>query len=132
MLIPTYTLRKEMINQSAIIKRHIAVFFLAVLGFALSSEIQAKTYLGAGGTSCGEYMTIKRAFPDTAERIDLWLLGYVSGLNFSVYVTKNLDLLANQSAADVIGFVQGYCSVNSNKTLNNAANEYWFQRGKAE
>ncbi len=119
-----------MINRSAITKRHTAASVLAVLIFALSDVTQAKIYLGSGGTSCGEYMTIKQVLPDAGKSIDLWLLGYVSGLNFYAYATKKADLLANQSAADVIGFVQGYCSANRDKTLNNAANEYWFQISK--
>ena len=104
--------------------------YLAALIAASSPVALAKTYLGAGGSSCAEYMAIKQALPGAGKAIDLWLLGYVSGLNFYAYANKKIDLLGNQSAADVIGFVQGYCSVNGSKTLNNAANEYWIQISK--
>lgn len=114
----------------AISRRCTAAAFLAALIAASSPVALAKTYLGSGGTACAEYMAIKQALPDAGKAIDLWLLGYVSGLNFYAYANKKTDLLANQSAADVIGFVQGYCSVNGNKTLNNAANEYWVQISK--
>lgn len=114
----------------AIYKKRISAAFLSALIFTLSSVALAKTYLGSGGTSCAEYMAIKQAAPDAGKEIDLWLLGYVSGLNFYGYANNRQDLLINQSAADVLGFVQGYCSVNGNKTLNNGLNEYWFQMTK--
>ena len=114
----------------AIYKRCMALSLLATLVVAWSPMALAKTYLGSGGTSCAEYMAIKQALPDVGKAIELWLLGYVSGLNLYAYAQNKTDVLANQSAADVIGFVQGYCSVNENRTLNNAANEYWFQISK--
>ena len=64
--------------------------------------------------------------PEIGTAIDLWVLGYISGLNFLTYSTKKVDLLANESSTSVIGFIQGYCSANTKMTLNNAANEYWI------
>lgn len=72
----------------AISKRCTSAAFLAALIAASSPVALAKTYLGSGGTSCAEYMAIKQALPDTGKAIDLWLLGYVSGLNFYAYANK--------------------------------------------
>ena len=97
------------------------------LMIAFASPVIGKTYLGSGGTSCGEYLRVKKTLPDVAQAIELWLLGYVSGLNMSTYSMYANDLLINQTNNDVIVFVNGYCATNEAKTLNNAVNEYWVQ-----
>jgi hypothetical protein len=48
-----------MTKRIAVTKNRIAILFLAMLIMALSPLAQAKTYLGSGGTPCGEYMRIK-------------------------------------------------------------------------
>jgi hypothetical protein len=111
----------------SIATRRTASVFIVALITASSPVALARTYLGSGGTTCAEYIAIKQALPDIGRAIDLWLLGYVSGLNFYAYANKQVDLLGNQSAHNVISFVQGYCAINGDKTLNNAANEYWIQ-----
>ena len=109
-------------------KNNFSHFIVAVgLISALAPAAAAPTYLGAGGTNCGEYIQFKQSSPENATAVDFWLLGYVSGLNMLGYSRYNTDLLINQSHKDVIGFVNGYCSVNDKRTLNNAANEYWVQ-----
>lgn len=112
---------------TAVIMRKI--FFLcvaiAIVGAAVPSA-NAKTYIGPGGRSCSEYLEFTRSAPDMADSIDLWILGYVSGLNFMTYSVKKVDLLRAQEYRDVISFVKGYCSTNPEKTLNNAANEFWI------
>ena len=101
----------------------VAVVFISTL----APPAVAQSYLGSGGTTCGEYLKIKYGMPDVAQAIELWVLGYLSGLNMSAYSNYKTDLLNKQSSSDVIGFVNGYCSANDKRTLNNAANEYWVQ-----
>ena len=107
------------------LKNTFSVLLLVLLLLQTTPSL-AKTYLGSGGTSCSEYSSIKKTMPEIGTAIDLWVLGYISGLNFLTYSTKKVDLLTNESATSVIGFIQGYCSVNTKMTLNNAANEYWI------
>ena len=105
-------------------------FLLAFLFLCLALPCKAKTYLGAGGTSCKEYLNYKRELPVAAQAIDFWILGYISGLNFANYSTTKVDLLIDKSSTDILGFVKGYCSAREQKTLNNAANEYYVQAAK--
>lgn len=107
-------------------RRLLLAWILQIACCTATAPAEARTYLGSGGTACAEYINIKQALPEAGQGIDLWLLGYVSGLNFMNYITKKIDLLENQKSGDVIGFIQGYCSTNPKKTLNNAANEYWI------
>ena len=109
------------------IRATVAGILAIVLGCAWPGVGTARTYLGSGGTSCADYLQIKQQAPAATQGIELWLLGYVSGVSFMTYAVRKVDLLADQSAANVISFVQGYCAANPSKTLNNAANEYWFQ-----
>ena len=103
--------------------------FIVAVGLisSLAPAAVAQSYLGSGGTTCGEYLKIKQGLPAVAQAIELWVLGYVSGLNMSAYSNYKTDLLNKQSNSDVIGFVNGYCAANEKRTLNNAANEYWVQ-----
>ena len=111
-----------------LMKNNFSHFIVAVvLISSLASAAAAQTYLGAGGTSCGEYIQFKQSSPENATAVDFWVLGYVSGLNMLGYSRYKTDLLINQSHKDVIGFVNGYCAANDKRTLNNAANEYWVQ-----
>ena len=105
----------------------IILFSVITLSLFVVTPVTARTFLGSGGTTCGDYFQIKRVVPDAAKGIDLWLLGYVSGLNFMNYASRKIDLLQQQDSRDVLSFVSGYCSTNPEKTLNNAANEYWIQ-----
>lgn len=119
-----------MIKRKICTKICISFFLIFVTTISISSSAFAKTYIGAGGTTCGEYISSKKSLPGVAQAIEFWILGYVSGLNFITYATREVDLLSNQSSNEIIGFVQGYCSTNTEKSLNNAANEYWVQLSK--
>lgn len=87
--------------------------------------IAGGTYLGAGGATCAYWAQQRQQDPKIALMVDLWLLGYVSGLNFAMYVEHQIDLLEHESRENVIRFVEGYCASNQNGTMNNAANAYW-------
>lgn len=100
---------------------------LALVGFWSGECLAGGTFLGAGGTTCAQYAQIRPQFPEIGKGVELWILGYLSGVNFAVYSTKGVDLLADQSRENVLSFIDGYCAMNSTRTLNNAANEYWFQ-----
>ncbi len=124
----TSSARRDKANNVRAHPRWSLILSLALLLGLVAPGSHARTYLGSGGTKCADYLGIKDALPDVGKGIDLWVLGYLSGLNMALYSTKQVDLLADASAADIIGFMQGYCSNNERATLNNAANEYWVRR----
>jgi|CXWL01.1.fsa_nt_gi hypothetical protein len=99
------------------------------LAMMLTGSISAgaQTYLGSGGTSCREYMSYVSTQTPVAQGMELWALGYVSGLNMASYATIKIDRLIKEKSNAIVGFARGYCSANPEKTLSNALNEYWFQ-----
>ncbi len=116
-------------NHFEFCKRGLVISLIALVA-GISPVALANTYIGPGGSSCSDYVKLKQRLPDAASYIELWVLGYISGLNFYLYANKNIDLLARQTSADIVGFLQGYCSANGDSTINNAANEYWIQLSK--
>ena len=107
------------------------ITFVLLMAVISIKCVAAGTYLGAGGATCAYWAEVRRDYPAGKVAVELWLLGYVSGLNFALYSDRGIDLLENQSRESVLGFVEGYCATNPGRTLNNAANEYWVQRMKA-
>ena len=92
----------------------------------ITSPASGNTQLGLGLTKCAQFNAIQSQAPEIARAFDAWITGYVSGVNFIVYTTKGIDLLAQESSEKVSAFVKGYCSINPNRSLTEGANEYWF------
>ena len=107
--------------------KSLVAFVFAVLAATSGDPTRAQAYIGSGGTSCAEYQAIGQQNPDASQAIDLWILGYLSGLNMMTFSSRKVDLLSGVAYRDVSGFIRGYCAGNPSKTLNNAANEFWFQ-----
>ena len=101
-------------------------------------NVHAATYLGSGGTTCNQYMEYKKSQPDVSSGIDLWLLGYLSGMNFmSAIATEKFynidqDLLKTFDAKTLLFFINKYCSKNGSNTLNNAANDLFLALKKTQ
>ena len=104
----------------------VALCALAALLFMLAFRADANTQIGFGLMTCGQYNQFQDKTPDLARGVDAWILGYVSGVNFMAHTSKGVDLLQDQSAKEIISFVQGYCRSTPTKTVANAANEFWF------
>ena len=98
-----------------------AVGFLALVNTAY-----ANTQLGVGLTRCSQYVQFMQQAPEISRAIDSWALGYLSGVNFIIYTSKNIDLLADKNSEGIISFIQGYCRASPSKSVTEAANQYWF------
>jgi hypothetical protein len=97
---------------------------LSIIALLASGSIaSSQTYLGAGGASCAEYVSLLEE-SSTRKLMDSYLQGYVSGVNFMIYVVMKSDPLAPESPRDVTAYVKAYCRQNPSKTLLNAANDY--------
>lgn len=108
-------------------RSRLAIAFWGVVSFlASTTPICAKTQLGFGLSPCGQYNQLRQQAPEIGHAFDAWILGYLSGVNFIVYTSRGVDLLAAENSEKIIGYIQGYCSANPNKTVTEAANEYWF------
>lgn len=102
------------------------VFRSAVGFFTLINLAYANTQLGAGLTRCNQYVQFTQQAPEISRAIDFWVLGYLSGVNFIIHTSTNVDLLTDQNSERIIAFIQSYCKASPSKTVSEAANEYWF------
>ena len=103
----------------------------AAIGLALlwTTPIQAQTYLGPGGLSCGAYMS--ETADSTKNMLDSYILGYVSGVGFLSSLAARQDMLKPYDRSDVIGYVRTYCRSNVSKTLLNTTNDFIYSLSKA-
>ena len=85
----------------------------------------AQTQIGAGLAKCALYNQLQDQKADPTYGIELWVLGYLSGINFIHYIVKNEDFLIRQNSEVIISFLKGYCRANPGKTIANASNELW-------
>jgi len=92
----------------------------------VNAKANTSTQLGYGLTTCGQYNQLRKQDPVIETIFNAWVLGYLSGVNFIVHTTKGVDFLANENADKISGFIKGYCAANPEKTVTEAANEYWF------
>lgn len=105
----------------------------ALLGAALlvsGASAQAQTYLGAGGYNCGALGKLAASHDPLVTSIQHWLLGYVSGLNMIWKAVRGTDRLVHSDGQEVASYVMQYCRANPQKTLSNAANDYFFSLPK--
>jgi hypothetical protein len=104
-----------------------SIVFRGAIGLlALINTAHANTQLGAGLAQCSQYVQFMQQTPELSRAIDSWALGYLSGVNFIIHTSKNIDLLADQNSEKIISFIQGYCKASPSKTVTEAANQYWF------
>lgn len=113
-----------------------AITLSVLLFFFGQTNSFAQTYLGSGGTVCKDYLQIKKTTPEVGLGIDLWIAGYLSGLNFSnsiyskIYQNSNQDVLKGANILEIISYIEGFCSSDDRKTINNAANDLWIKLKK--
>jgi hypothetical protein len=113
------------------ILRGIKTILTLLIALILASPAYAQTYFSSADAivTCEKYLQMKETDPDIAGAHDLWVFGYVSGLNTANYHTRKVDLLYTQTRPDVLAFIKLFCSDDSSakKTLKEAADKYWEQ-----
>lgn len=107
-------------------RRFVLCAVVVLLSCGSVSVAWANTQLGLGLTKCGQYIQLRQQNREFGRAFEAWVLGYLSGVNFVVHTSKGVDLLADQSAEKVSSFVDGYCRARPDKTVTEAANEFWF------
>lgn len=102
------------------------VFALVPFCLVFCGDVRAQTYIGSGGTPCGMFTKslADKNFP-VVLALTQWVEGYVSGLSLYWGVSRGGDLLARLPDNSAAKFLLGYCAANPEKTLTNAANEWW-------
>jgi hypothetical protein len=110
---------------TTMVRVHVAMIAVLVM-LAMPPVAHGNTQIGFGLTECTQYNQFRDKAPDLARGIDAWVLGYLSGVNFMLYTVKGVDLLKDQSAPEILSFVQGYCRSSPARSVANAANEFWF------
>lgn len=94
------------------------------LAFALSaSNVRANTYIGAGTLSCGAYLNKEEV---VRSAVQLWVLGYVSGIN----AMSNVDFLEKFDGEGIGASVDKYCRENPLKKIYDASNDIGIQMMK--
>jgi hypothetical protein len=94
----------------------------ALLGLMLlSTPALSQTYFGPGDKSCGSW-TERHADTAIAAVFDMWLLGFVSGINTSETLSLNRpDILKATDAKGIIGWMDNYCASHPLDSVMSAA-----------
>jgi hypothetical protein len=81
--------------------------------------------LGAGGTSCSQYLRAARYSDILYHQASNWMLGYVSGLSEAMRVPGQASPLDGLSGDQILRSATQYCEANPTSTIANAAN-VWY------
>lgn len=105
---------------------------MALVAFAVAGNhgAHAQTYIGPGNIGCEKFSSLVAANSSTAQSIDYWIRGYVSGLNAAWKGVKGTDALLNVDPAQVSLYMLQYCEANPRKNVLNAANDYFWSLPK--
>jgi hypothetical protein len=74
---------------------------------------------GAGGENCAGYLVAQERGGTAARWFTDWLAGYLSAVNNAGSGTYNI--LGQRTFADILAWLEGYCSVNPEMNFTNAA-----------
>ena len=99
----------------------VAIALLALAG----SSAQAQSTYGMAGVLCSQYNKAARSSDILFHQASQWLLGYVSGMNAAMTVTKGTTPVANLTNDQVLKAAGDYCEANPASNLANAANEWY-------
>jgi hypothetical protein len=92
----------------------VAICLTFILGF---SNAWAKTYLGSGLVSCGQWLDGEK---QGVRNLHLnWVLGYLSGLN----LTSQIDFLREYEHKGIAAAIDKYCRENPLKQVIDAADD---------
>jgi hypothetical protein len=90
----------------------LAIAFWGVVSFlASTTSVCAKTQLGFGLSPCSQYNQLRQQAPAIGHEFDAWILGYLSGVNFIVYLSRGVDLLAAENSEKIIGYIRSSTKV---------------------
>lgn len=97
-----------------------ALFAVAICGPVRARDIDGQfAVYGAGSENCAAFL-VARERGGSAERWFLdWLSGYLSAVNNAGAGTYSI--LGNRRFADILAWLDGYCSVNPDINFTNAA-----------
>ena len=104
------------------------VLKIAIAGIwlvSLTAAAPAQSTFGMAGVQCGQYIKAARSSDILYHQASQWLLGYVSGMNAAMKVTKGMTPLANLTNDQVLKSAGDYCEANPASNLANAANEWY-------
>lgn len=82
--------------------------------------------LGYGVTRCSLYNDMHTTNSNLSAAVDSWTLGYLSGLNQAAVRSGAKDVIGGKQPDRVLAFVRGYCLSNADSTINEAADNYWY------
>ena len=99
-------------------------FAVALLALAGSSA-QAQSTYGMAGVLCSQYNNAARSSDILFHQASQWLLGYISGMNAAMTVTKGTTPVATLTNDQVLKAAGDYCEANPASNLANAANEWY-------
>ena len=91
----------------------------------LTASVPAQSHYGMAGVQCGQYTKAARSSDILYHQASQWLLGYVSGMNAAMKVTKGTTPLANLTNDQVLKSAGDYCEANPASNLANAVNEWY-------
>jgi len=86
---------------------------------------QAQSQYGMAGVPCSQYTKAARSSDILYHQASQWLLGYISGMNAAMKVSKGTTPLANLTNDQVLKSAGDYCEANPSSNLANAANEWY-------
>ena len=105
----------------------IRMLMFSLTVFLLTTDMaQARTQLGSGGVTCGNYLKLKQIKPAERTAIESWILGLLSGLNYSRYLIRKGDLLSDKDPDQVLAWVSNHCEKNPQKDIGSATLDYWI------
>ena len=92
---------------------------------SLTASAPAQGHYGMASVQCGQYTKAARSSDILYHQASQWLLGYVSGMNAAMKVTKGTTPLANLTNDQVLKSAGDYCEANPASNLANAVNEWY-------
>jgi hypothetical protein len=80
-----------------------------------------RTYMGAGGVSCGIWLEARqRATRGNTDDMLAWVQGFLSGINMALY-QSNPDFLVETDAQGISAWLDNYCRQHPLENLINAS-----------
>lgn len=103
----------------------VRVAAVAACAVLLSPAASAQTVHGVGNTTCAQFLRAARMSDMLYHQASNWLLGYVSGMNAALASTSASASAVTLGNDQLMKSAGNYCEANPNKTIANAAAE-WF------
>lgn len=99
----------------------VAALMLFSLPLAAKDSDEQFAVFGVGAENCAAYLVARDKGGQVERWYHHWLAGYLSAVNNAA--ANTYDILGDKSMADVLDWLEGYCSVNPNMNFTNAVSE---------